>query len=213
MSLTSIFSFSISCSSLWVAYKHMQVKVLEGGTDWGWGVVVNVMKKPSASSGSLPAALASARGNTYIVDTLLHCSLGGSKEAGSRPKPSPPRPGEKGEMHVVSWQNKNNVCDKILLCFVLSNCTSYVCKRDGCHKLRFPGLQVPVQLPLISSLSQLRISVPSDLRPMEARQNVLLSVQELGKRFPQGLPKLNPVKVCGHFLCSFEFFLLHPLFI
>ncbi|XP_060208974.1 DExH-box ATP-dependent RNA helicase DExH10-like isoform X4 [Lycium barbarum] len=131
------------------------VKVWEGGKDWGWGVVVNVAKKPPAALGSLPAALSASRGSGYIVDTLLHCSLG-SSENGSRPKPCPPRPGEKGEMHVV-----------------------------------------PVQLPLISSLSKLRISVPSDLRPLEARQSIFLAVQELEKRFPEGLPKLNPVKDMG----------------
>ncbi|XP_059277440.1 DExH-box ATP-dependent RNA helicase DExH10-like isoform X4 [Lycium ferocissimum] len=131
------------------------VNVREGGKDWGWGVVVNVVKKPPAALGSLPAALSASRGDGYIVDTLLHCSLG-SSENGSRPKPCPPRPGEKGEMHVV-----------------------------------------PVQLPLISSLSKLRISVPSDLRPLEARQSIFLAVQELEKRFPEGLPKLNPVKDMG----------------
>ncbi|KAK4414903.1 DExH-box ATP-dependent RNA helicase DExH10 [Sesamum alatum] len=124
------------------------VKVREGGTDWGWGVVVNVVKKS-------PAAFAPSRGNSYIVDALLHCSLG-SSENGSQPKPSPPRPGEKGEMHVV-----------------------------------------PVQLPLLSALSKLRISVPSDLRPVEARQIILLAVLELEKRYPEGLPKLNPVKDMG----------------
>ncbi|XP_020409735.1 DExH-box ATP-dependent RNA helicase DExH10 isoform X1 [Prunus persica] len=126
------------------------VKIREGGTDWGWGVVVNVVKKPSSALGSLPS-----RGGGYIVDTLLHCSPG-SSENSSQPKPCPPRPGEKGEMHVV-----------------------------------------PVQLPLISALSKLRISIPSDLRPLEARQSILLAVQELGTRFPQGLPKLNPVKDMG----------------
>ncbi|CAI9099042.1 OLC1v1035803C1 [Oldenlandia corymbosa var. corymbosa] len=133
------------------------VKVQEGGTDWGWGVVVNVVKKAPAVSGSLPAGLASMRGSSnYIVDTLLHCSLG-SNENGSRPKPCPPRPGEKGEMHVV-----------------------------------------PVQLALISSISKVRMSIPSDLRPLEARQSTLLALQELEKnRFPQGLPKLSPVKEMG----------------
>ncbi|KAM1743146.1 hypothetical protein ACFX12_013065 [Malus domestica] len=126
------------------------VKIREGGTDWGWGVVVNVVKKPSSGLGTL-----SSRGGGYIVDTLLHCSPG-SSENSSQPKPCPPRPGEKGEMHVV-----------------------------------------PVQLPLISALSKLRISIPSDLRPLEARQSILLAVQELGTRFPQGLPKLNPVKDMG----------------
>ncbi|KAL2250954.1 DExH-box ATP-dependent RNA helicase DExH10 isoform X2 [Sesamum indicum] len=131
------------------------VKVREGGTDWGWGVVVNVVKKPPAASSSLTAALASSRGNGCIVDVLLHCSLG-SSEKGPQPKPSHPLPGERGEMHVV-----------------------------------------PVQLPLLSALSKLRISVPSDLRPMEARQTILLAVLELEKRYPQGLPKLNPVKDMG----------------
>lgn len=128
------------------------VKIRDGGTDWGWGVVVNVLKKPSAPMGTLPSA---SRGSGYIVDTLLHCSPG-STENGSRPKPCPPRLGEKGEMHVV-----------------------------------------PVQLPLICALSKIRIAVPSDLRPLEARQNILKAVQELGSRFPHGLPKLNPVKDMG----------------
>lgn len=68
-----------------------------------------------------------------------------------------------------------------------------------------------MQLPLISGISKLRISIPSDLRPVEARQSILLAVQELERRFSQGLPKLNPVKVC-HFclealvsLCSVAF--------
>lgn len=86
----------ISCLCL------LQIKVREGGTDWGWGIVVNVVKKPSAGAGTLPS-----RGAGYIVDTLLHCSPG-SSENGSRPKPCQPRPGEKGEMHVVSWLMPSN---------------------------------------------------------------------------------------------------------
>ncbi|XP_072992192.1 DExH-box ATP-dependent RNA helicase DExH10 isoform X1 [Typha latifolia] len=131
------------------------VKVRDGGTDWGWGVVVNVVKKPPAALGAVPSSLAASRSSSYIVDTLLHCSLVLS-ENGSRPKPCPPRPGEKGEMHVV-----------------------------------------PVPLPLLCGLSSIRIAIPSDLRPAEARQTVLLAVQELEKRYPQGLPKLHPLKDMG----------------
>lgn len=64
---------------------------------------------------------------------------------------------------------------------------------------RFDLLQVPVQLPLICALSSIKISFPSDLRPVEARQSILLAVQELETRFPQGLPKLHPVKVASSF--------------
>ncbi|CAN1323954.1 DExH-box ATP-dependent RNA helicase DExH10 [Linum perenne] len=123
------------------------VRVREGGTDWGWGVVVNVVKKPSSGIGTLPS-----RGCGYIVDTLLNCTPG-SSESGSRPRPCPPRAGEKGEMHVV-----------------------------------------PVELPLISALSKVRIAISSDLRPLEARQSILIALEELRSRFPEGLPKLNPVK-------------------
>lgn len=161
----------------------MQVKVREGGTDWGWGVVVNVVKKPQAISSSMPAELASSRGNSYIVDALLHCSMS-TNENGSQPKPSPPRPGEEGEMHVVSWK------------YLYSGILHVSWKATP---LRFTHTfflyQVPVQLPLLSALSKLRISVPSDLRPKESRHNVLLAVQQLEKRYPQGFPKLNPVKV------------------
>ncbi|KAK9268550.1 hypothetical protein L1049_000304 [Liquidambar formosana] len=131
------------------------VKVREDGTDWGWGVVGNVVKKPPAGLGTLPSALYSSCGGGYIVDTSLRCSPG-SNENRSWPKPCPPHPGEKGEMHVV-----------------------------------------PVQSPLIPALSKLRISIPPDLRPLEARQSILLALQELGTRSPQGIPKLNPVKDMG----------------
>lgn len=99
---TSIFIVSsVYCSFVSTKqFASLQVKVRDGSTDWGWGVVVNVVKKPP-QSGTLPPALSASRGNNYIVDALLHCSSS-SNENGSRSKPLPPRPGEKGEMHVVS---------------------------------------------------------------------------------------------------------------
>ena len=89
-----------ACCALFLVHNRkwfslLQVRIREGGTDWGWGVVVNVVKKPSSG--------ASSRGGGYIVDTLLDCSPG-SSETSTQPKPCPPRPGEKGEMHVVSYK-------------------------------------------------------------------------------------------------------------
>ncbi|KAE8665563.1 Protein HUA ENHANCER 2 [Hibiscus syriacus] len=120
------------------------IKVREGSTDWGWGVVVNVVKRTPAGSGTVLA-----RGGGYIVDTLLNCSPG-SSENGARPKPCPPCPGEKGEMHVV-----------------------------------------PVQLPLISALSKIKVSIPPDLRPPEARQSLSLAeIVELVKQIEEHEKKL-----------------------
>eukprot|EP00252_Welwitschia_mirabilis_P018829 TRINITY_DN4218_c0_g1_i1.p1 TRINITY_DN4218_c0_g1~~TRINITY_DN4218_c0_g1_i1.p1 ORF type:complete len:993 (+),score=171.89 TRINITY_DN4218_c0_g1_i1:142-3120(+) len=131
------------------------VKIREGTTDWGWGVVVNVVKKPPSRPSTLPSVIMSSRSTSYIVDTLLTCAPGLTND--STPlKPSPVVPGQKGEMQVV-----------------------------------------PVQLSLISGISSLRVAIPKDLRPPEARQSVLMAVQELEKRFPKGLPKLDPIEDMG----------------
>ncbi|KAJ7567122.1 hypothetical protein O6H91_02G132600 [Diphasiastrum complanatum] len=132
------------------------VKVRDGGDEWGWGVVVNVVRKPPVSHGILPSTvITSPRAVSFIVDTLLHCASGLTYE-GVRPKPRPCPPGEKGEMHVV-----------------------------------------PLQMTLICGISALRVAVPADLRPLEARQSVLMAVQELEKRYPDGLPKLDPIEDMG----------------
>lgn len=68
----------------------------DGTTEWGWGVVVNVVKKSLSSTVG-----AGGVASNYIVDTLLHCSSSLSGENGSTSKPCPPRADEKGEMHVV----------------------------------------------------------------------------------------------------------------
>ncbi|MCO5558510.1 hypothetical protein L7F22_012095 [Adiantum nelumboides] len=99
------------------------VKVRDGANDWGWGVVVNVVKKQPAT------------------------------QDGPRQKPRPCAKGEKGEMQVV-----------------------------------------PVQMTLICGLSALRVAVPQDLRPVEARQSVFMAIEELQKRFPDGLPNLDPIE-------------------
>lgn len=56
-------------------------------------------------------------------------------------------------------------------------------------------MKVPVRMPLICAISTLRVAAPRDLRPPEARQSVLMAVQELERRFPDGFPKLDPVEV------------------
>ena len=52
-----------------------------------------------------------------------------------------------------------------------------------------------MQIPLICAISALRVAAPHDLRPPEAQQSVLMAVQELELRYPDGFPKLDPIKV------------------
>ncbi|KAF4316428.1 hypothetical protein G195_010019 [Phytophthora kernoviae 00238/432] len=50
----------------------------------------------------------------------------------------------------------------------------------------------PVPLEMLDLLSSLRVYIPKDLRTLESRQAVGKSVKEVTRRFPQGVPLLDP---------------------
>ncbi|DAZ96390.1 TPA: hypothetical protein N0F65_010757 [Lagenidium giganteum] len=52
----------------------------------------------------------------------------------------------------------------------------------------------PVPLEMLDSLSSLRVYIPKDLRTLDSRQSVGKSVREVMRRFPQGVPLLDPVE-------------------
>ena len=53
---------------------------------------------------------------------------------------------------------------------------------------------VPVLLLHLTKLSSVRVYLPKDLRPQQNRKVVRTAIEEVKKRFPDGLPLLNPVK-------------------
>ncbi|KAH9919459.1 antiviral helicase [Epithele typhae] len=55
-------------------------------------------------------------------------------------------------------------------------------------------LVVPVLLSTVDSISNLRIFMPKDLRPLDARTTTFKTLQEVHARFPDGVPLLDPVK-------------------
>ena len=54
-------------------------------------------------------------------------------------------------------------------------------------------LVVPVLLSTIDAISHIRIFLPKDLRPFQARETVWKSVLEVQRRFPDGIALLDPV--------------------
>lgn len=52
----------------------------------------------------------------------------------------------------------------------------------------------PVPLEMMDLLSSLRVYIPKDLRTLESRQAVGKSVKEVLRRFPQGVPLLDPLE-------------------
>ncbi|XP_071953864.1 exosome RNA helicase MTR4-like [Antedon mediterranea] len=56
---------------------------------------------------------------------------------------------------------------------------------------------VPIMLHLITKMSSVRLYIPKDLRPTDNRQSVGKSIQEVIRRFPDGLPLLDPIDDMG----------------
>ncbi|KAG9015610.1 ATP-dependent RNA helicase mtr4 [Tulasnella sp. 427] len=127
------------------------VRVKHEANDFGWGIVVNFMKRVQPKHGP-KAPIAEIAQNQYIVDVLLNCD---PTSTISKDKTSirPCRPGEKGEPMVC-----------------------------------------PVLLSTIQDLSVLRVFLPKDLKPLPERQNAWKSLLEVHKRFPEGIPPLDPLK-------------------
>ncbi|KAK0052105.1 superkiller viralicidic activity 2-like 2 isoform X1 [Biomphalaria pfeifferi] len=56
---------------------------------------------------------------------------------------------------------------------------------------------VPILTRLIDSVTAIRLYIPNDLRTPDSRFLVLKSLQEVEKRFPDGLPLLDPIEDMG----------------
>ena len=53
---------------------------------------------------------------------------------------------------------------------------------------------MPLLLPVIAALSTVRVYLPKDLRPRDARDAMGDRLREVLRRFPTGLPLLDPVE-------------------
>ena len=56
---------------------------------------------------------------------------------------------------------------------------------------------LPVLLSTIEGISHIRIFLPKDIKGIEARNTALKSVQEVKRRFPDGIALLDPIDNMG----------------
>ncbi|RVE65965.1 hypothetical protein OJAV_G00121670 [Oryzias javanicus] len=110
---------------------------------------------------------------------------------------------------VVNFCKKTNVkattdSDPLYVVEVLLHCSKESMKNAATEaaKPASPGetgeMQVvPVMLHLLTSISSVRLYIPKDLRPFDNRQLMLKSIQEVQKRFPDGVPLLDPIDDMG----------------
>ncbi|KAJ7412088.1 Superkiller viralicidic activity 2-like 2 [Pitangus sulphuratus] len=111
---------------------------------------------------------------------------------------------------VVNFSKKSNVkpnsgeLDPLYVVEVLLHCSKDSLKNSATEaaKPARPDEKgemqvVPVLVHLISAISSVRLYIPKDLRPIDNRQSVLKSIQEVQKRFPDGVPLLDPIDDMG----------------
>lgn len=111
---------------------------------------------------------------------------------------------------VVNFSKKSNVkqstgeLDPLYVVEVLLHCSKESVKNAATEAAKPARPEekgemqvVPVLLHLLSSISSVRLYIPKDLRPVDNRQSVLKSIQEVQKRFPDGVPLLDPIDDMG----------------
>ena len=120
-------------------------------------------------------------------------------QSGNSDRPRPCKKGDKGEMQV--WYIAVPQKADILFCAIIS--VDYIVKQYirieyipyhtkpyqtiFRHTKPYSGPQcVPVLLGLIEKISSIRLYMPDDLRPKDARQAFDKSITEVHKRFPHG---------------------------
>ncbi|XP_022092267.1 superkiller viralicidic activity 2-like 2 [Acanthaster planci] len=94
--------------------------------------------------------------------------------------------------------------DPLYIAEVLLNCSKESIKNAATDSAKPPMAGekgemavVPVLLNLITHISSVRLYLPKDLRPLDNRQSVGKSVQEVQRRFPDSLPLLDPIEDMG----------------
>nr|XP_055064870.1 exosome RNA helicase MTR4 [Misgurnus anguillicaudatus] len=111
---------------------------------------------------------------------------------------------------VVNFSKKTNVkatpgdLDPLYVVEVLVHCSKDSVKnaateaaKPAAHGEKGEMQVVPVMLHLVTSISSVRLYIPKDLRPYDNRQSMLKCIQEVQKRFPDGVPLLDPIDDMG----------------
>ncbi|PFX30767.1 Superkiller viralicidic activity 2-like 2 [Stylophora pistillata] len=157
------------------------VEVKNNDIYFGWGVVLNFQKKANQKDGKpfhprvTPLAFGQISLTVLLPPICIHELWSG------------PTQGE--TLYVLE---------------VLLNCSSQPVKSaDGdtpqpCRPDEKGEMQVvPILLQLVKAISSVRLYIPKDLRSLDSRQSVGKSIKEVQRRFPDGLPMLDPIEDMG----------------
>ena len=139
--------------------------------DFGWGVVVSYTKRSKGRPQKGKKAVVSTGGEDgysgVLVDVLLRCAAL-AENGPANPTGKAPNGPAGGAPVPRPYRGTKAMGGEMRV--------------------------VPVLLPLLDGCSAVRIYLPTDLRPLSNRAAVGKSVLEVQRRFPDGLPLLDPVQ-------------------
>jgi ATP-dependent RNA helicase DOB1 len=160
---------------LQVAGRFLDISI--DGENFGWGVLTSFKKKTGTGSGGDAGRLASlSDGPAYTLEVLLFCV--------------------DRHFDTVNEKDEKEDADDASLLWrgAIRNCRPV--QKDDDEKI--VSMRVfTVGLEDIERISAVRIFTPQAVHTPEARKKVALSLQEVKKRFPDGIPLLDPVKDLG----------------
>lgn len=144
------------------------------GESYGWGALVSCSKKMGTGTAGAAGKTAEQTSEpTWTLDVLLFCV---DRQLDSVEKV------EDTQNASMLWRGTSGSCRPALS----SDNSKAVSMR-----------LFTIGLDSIDRISAVKLFIPSDVHPVEARKTVGLSVREVHKRFPGGIPLLDPIKDLG----------------
>ncbi|KAI9697000.1 MAG: ATP-dependent RNA helicase mtr4 [Candelina mexicana] len=133
------------------------VTITHAGYDYGWGVVVNYMRRENMKDGKLEDLPPQQSWTVDVLIPVAESTYVPKKARKDIPEGlAPPAPDQKGKMEVI-----------------------------------------PVTLSCIDRIGQLRLFLPEELNSLDKRNSVRKSVDELKRRFPDGIATLDAIENMG----------------
>lgn len=146
------------------------------GENYGWGVLVSYKKRAGGGSAGAAGKLArEAPGPQHTIDVLLPCV----------------------DRHFDDMKADDEVKEEDLSNIGhLWRGTAQHCRaqKPGDDDKIVTHRVFTIDLNDIHDLSAVRLFIPNDIHPQHARENVAKSVKEVKRRFPDGVPLLDPIK-------------------
>ncbi|KAL3767560.1 hypothetical protein ACHAWU_000223 [Discostella pseudostelligera] len=153
------------------------IDVTIDGENYGWGIIVRYKRKAgTGSAGSAGQAALNAEGPLHNIDVLLGCVDRHFDD--TSPIAEARREEDLANLGLL-WRGTARHCRPAL-------------SKDKPEMVTMR--EFTVGLDNIDRISAVRLFVPQDTKPQEARKNIMKSLNEVQRRFPEGLPLLDPVK-------------------